>query len=206
MDSRPALIVEEAGLVPENYISRVVSDSLPSAFDSSEPTIVSFIRRGIYTAYSMKSIHPPLNGTAELRLLEPRSQRKERERERKKVISIFHATSREKRLTDLLLPSFSLPTSYNYDPFDDRLIDAWRSHGFWWFVCVCVCIGNKIWTTCFRTYNRLKGIYLFVKNDTYYTSRNIWSGLYVTVTIIIDYRCYRCFIDIIFFLIYQWYR
>lgn len=55
-------------------------------------------------------------------------------------------------------PPFFLPAHF-HDPFDDRLIDAWRSHGFRWFVCMYVIEKNKIWTTCFRTYNRLKDIY-----------------------------------------------
>lgn len=58
---RPSWLSKKRGLCRELHFCAMVSDSLPS--DRFAPT-VSFIRRGIYTAYSMKSIHPPLNGIA----------------------------------------------------------------------------------------------------------------------------------------------
>lgn len=63
MNSRgqPSWLSKKRGLCRELHFCAMVSDSLPS--DRFAPT-VSFIRRGIYTAYSMKSIHPPLNGIA----------------------------------------------------------------------------------------------------------------------------------------------
>lgn len=111
------------------------------------------------------------------------------------MISIFHARSREKRLTDLssLLPS--LPrTSYKrfLSTIDLSMRDA--------LVDFDVCYREQDLNNLFPYVLKIF-ICQFVKDDTYYTNgETIPSALYVAVTMY--YRCYRYFIDIIFFLQY----